>query len=110
MTTRKALAEIAVDSQRGWVLPRFGSLPFRYQAWAHFEKDPTWGSATWTLLVELADAPDPSSQKVEATVSFLSPTAPHAVLEEGATFKLFMGQFHYTNGRITRILPDENAT
>jgi hypothetical protein len=109
MTTRRALAEIAVDPERGWVLPRFGGQPFRYQAWAHFEKDPTWGSATWTLLVELADAPAPSTDKVEATVSFVAPGAPHAVLEEGASFELFMGQVHYTHGHITRILPDDNA-
>src|SRR5688572_2783350 len=75
MTTRRALAEITVDPQRGWVLPRFGGQPFRYQAWAHFEKDPTWGSATWTLLVELAGAPPPSADKVEATVSFVAPGA-----------------------------------
>jgi len=106
MTTRKALAEIAVDPQRGWVLPRFGGRPLRYQAWVRFEKDPTWGSATWTLLVELAAPPAPSADKVDATVSFVAPTAPHAVLEEGATFELFMGQVHYTHGRITRILPD----
>ncbi len=109
MTTRRALAEIAVDPQRGWVLPRFGGQPFRYQAWAHFEKDPTWGSATWTLLVELAGAPAPSTDKVEATVSFVAPGAPHAVLEEGASFELFMGQVHYTHGRITRVLPDDKA-
>jgi hypothetical protein len=107
MTTRRALAEIAVDPQRGWVLPSFCGQPFRYQAWAHFEKDPTWGSATWTLLVELAGAPAPSVEKVEATVSFVAPGAPHAVLEEGASFELFMGQVHYTHGRITRVLPDD---
>jgi hypothetical protein len=95
--------------QKGWVLPRLGGLPFRYQAWVHFEKDPTWGSATWTLLVELPAAPDPSADKVEATVSFVAPAAPHTVLEEGAAFELFMGQVHYTQGRITRILPDNNA-
>src|SRR5262245_53607229 len=98
MTTRRALAEIAVDPKRGWVLPRFGGQPFRYQAWAHFEKDPTWGSATWTLLVELAGAPSPSAERVEAIVSFVAPGAPHTVLEEGALFELFMGQVHYTHG------------
>jgi hypothetical protein len=104
MTPRKALAEIAVDPQRGWVLPSFSGQPFRYQAWAHFEKDRTWGRATWTLLVELTHAPDPNSKKVEATVSFVALGAPHSVLEEGATFELFMGQVHYTHGRVLKIL------
>lgn len=109
MTRRKALAEIAIDPQRGWVLPRLSSRPLCYQAWVHFENDPTWGSATWTLVVELAAAPPPAADRVEATVSFLVPDAPHAVLEEGATFKLFLGQVHYTHGRITKILPTDNV-
>jgi hypothetical protein len=62
--TRRALAEIAVDPKHGWMLPRFGKHPFRYHAWAHFENDPTRGSATWTLIVELIDAPDPSSPDI----------------------------------------------
>jgi len=109
MATRKALAEIAIDQKRGWVLPGFGSKPFRYQGWVHFEKDPTWGKKTWTLIVVLAGPPDLSSDKVDATVWFLAPGAPHKLLEEGVEFELFMGQVHYTHGRIKRILPDDNG-
>ena len=109
MKTRKALAEIAIDRQRGWVLPGFASKPYRYQGWVHFEKDPTWGQKTWTLLVDLAGPPDLSSDTVEATVYFFSDQAPQDVLEEGAKFELFMGQVHYTHGRIKQILPDDNA-
>ena len=57
MKERQAIAEIAVDPKRGWVLPGFGAKKpdrFRYQAYAHFEKDETWGQRTWTLLVDLA--------------------------------------------------------
>jgi hypothetical protein len=110
MKPRKALAEIAVDRQRGWVLPGFGSKPHRYQGWVHFAKDPTWGQKTWTLLVALSGPPDLSADKVEATVWFLAPEAPHEVIESGADFELFMGQVHCTHGRIKQVLPDEAAT
>jgi hypothetical protein len=109
MKKRKALAVIAIDQQRGWVLPRFGNKPFRYQGLVHFEKDLTWGQKSWTLLVDLAGQPDLCSDSVEATVYFLSDQAPQDVLEEGARFELFMGQVHYTHGRIKRILLDDNA-
>ena len=105
----KALAEIAIDSQRGWVLPSFAGRPFWYQGWVHFEKDPTWGEKTWTLVVVLAGPPDLSADKVEATVFFIAPEAPHEVLEEGSEFELFMGHVHYTHGRIKRILLNDNA-
>jgi len=105
MTTRRAVAEIAVDRERGWVLPTFGGHALRYQAWARLEKDPTWGTRTWTLLVELTGTPAPGADRVEAMVSFLAPGAPHAVLEEGVSFELFMGHVHYTHGRITKVLP-----
>lgn len=108
MKTRKALAEIEIDPQKGWVLPRFGSKPFRYQAWVHFESDPTWGKATWTLLVELAGEPDLSAKQVEATVYFFAPGAPEEVLEAGAEFELFMGHVRYTRGRIKRVLLNES--
>ena len=107
MAERKAIAEIVIDHQRGWVLPGFGSKPFTYQGWSHFEKDPTWGQKTWTLLVRLDRAPDLSADTFEATVWFFAPEAPHEVLEVGAKFELFMGQVHYTHGRITKILSDE---
>jgi hypothetical protein len=109
MAERKAIAEIAIDHQRGWVLPGFGSKPFTYQGWSHFEKDPTWGQKTWTLLVRLAGAPDLSADTFEATVWFFAKEAPHEVLEVGAKFELFMGQVHYTHGRITKILSDDPA-
>jgi len=109
MAGRKAIAEIAIDHQRGWVLPGFGTKPFTYQGWSHFEKDPTWGEKTWTLLVELAGPPDLSCDTVEATVYLFSDQAPHDVLEAGAKFELFMGQVHYTHGRITKILSDDIA-
>jgi hypothetical protein len=103
------MAEIEVDRQKGWVLPGFGSQPFRYQSWVHFAKDPTWGQKTWTLLVALAGPLDLSADKVEATVWFVAPEAPHEVIEAGADFELFMGQVHYTRGRIKQILPDDTA-
>ena len=80
MKTRKALAEIAIDRQKGWVLPTAGNRPFRYWAWAHFQKDPTWGKATWTLWIELNGQPDLSRESVEATVYFVAPGAPHEVI------------------------------
>ncbi len=77
MKTRKALAEIAVDQRRGWVLPSAGTRPFRYWAWAHFQKDPTWGKKTWTLWLDFDGEPDLSREQVEATVYFFVPEAPH---------------------------------
>jgi hypothetical protein len=109
MNARKAIADISIDRQTGWMLPRFGNRPHHYQAWAHFEKDPTWSKSTWTLLVELAAEPNPSAEEVEATVYFLAPEAPHEVLEAGAGFELFMGQVHHTHGRIKRVLPVGNS-
>jgi hypothetical protein len=113
MAKRKALAEIAIDRQKGWVLPGFGSKQldrFRYQAYAHFAEDEMWGQQTWTLLVDLEKMTDASADSVETTVYFMVPEAPQHLLEEGAEFELFMGQVHYTHGRIKRILPDDNAT
>jgi hypothetical protein len=91
------------------VLPGFGSRPFTYQGWSHFENDPTWGHATWTLIVMLTGAPDLSSDSFEATVCFFSPEAPHEILVEGTKFELYMGQVHYTHGHIKRVLPDDAA-
>lgn len=89
MRKRKAIADIAIDAQRGWPLPSFGSkTPFRYWAHVHFEKDPTWGQRTWTLLVDLANTPDAEAGHVEATVYFMAPNAPEELLEEGARFDL----------------------
>ena len=109
MKTRKALADIAVDRQRGWTLPTAGTRPFRYWAWAHFQKDPTWGKNVWTFWVELGGEPDISREQVEATVYFVAPTAPHEVIEPGADFELFIGQIHHTHGRIKQILSDDPA-
>jgi hypothetical protein len=53
--------------------------------------------------------PSLSSDSVEATVYVLSDDAPQDVLEEGAKSELFMGQVHYTHGRIKQILPDDKA-
>lgn len=76
----------------------------------HFVKDPTWGRTTWTLLVALSGPPDLSADKIEATVCFILPEAPHEVIEAGADFELYMGQIHYTHGRIKKILPDDPGT
>jgi hypothetical protein len=106
MGQRKAIAEIAVDPSLGWVLPGFGgkkSDRFRYQAYAHFEKDKTWGQRTWTLLVDLAKMPDAGSHSVEATVYFMVPEAPQHLLDEGARFELLHGENHYTHGVIKRV-------
>ncbi len=110
MKQKKALAEIAVDPKRGWVLPMFGSKKpdrFRYQAYAHFEKDETWGQRTWTLLVDLAKMPDAGADSVEATVYFMVPEAPHHLLEEGAKFELLHGENHYGHGVIKRVFEAE---
>jgi hypothetical protein len=109
MAKRTAIAEIAIDHKRGWVLPGFGSKPYTYQGWSHFEKDPTWGQKTWTLIVTLSSEPDISADTFEATVNFFSPDAPHEVLEDGAKFELFMGNVHYTHGCIKRVLSDDAA-
>jgi hypothetical protein len=106
----QAIAEIAVDPKRGWVLPGFGSRKpdrFRYQAHAHFEKDETWGQRTWTLLVDLAKLPDADARSVEATVYFMAPDAPQHLLEAGAKFELLQGQNHYTHGVIKRVFEVE---
>src|SRR5437867_6860804 len=104
MKERRALAEIAVDTERGWVLPTFGSnQPFRYWAHVHFEKDPTWGQRTWTLLVDLEKRPDASDKEIQATVYFMAPNAPEELLEEGAKFELVCGESHYTKGVIERV-------
>jgi hypothetical protein len=108
MKERRAIAEIAVDPQRGWVLPTFGSKkPFRYWAHVHFEKDPMWGQRTWTLLVDLEKAPDTKASQVEATVYFMAPNAPEELLEEGAKFELVCGESHYTTGTIRRVFEVE---
>lgn len=107
MKERRALAEIAVDLNRGWVLPTFGSKPLRYWAHVHFKRDPTWGERTWTLLVDLDKEPDLSIGRFEATVYFMAPTAPQDLLEEGAEFELLCGDNHYTHGVIKRIFEVE---
>ena len=110
MKERRALAEIAIDPNRGWVLPRFGSKKtdrFRYQAYAHFEKDETWGQRSWTLLVDLEKMPDASAPSVEATVYFLVPAAPQHLLEENAKFELLMGQNYYMQGVIKHVFEAE---
>ena len=107
MKKRKALAEIAIDPNRGWVLPSaWGQKKFHYQAHAHFEKDVTWGKGigTWTLLVDLEKIPDANASSVNATVYFMAPEAPHHLLEEGAKFELLHGENHYTQGIIKRVL------
>lgn len=107
MKERRALAEIAVDPKRGWVLPTFGSKPLRYWAHAHFEKDVTWGQQTWTLLVDLDKEPDINTGHFEAKVYFMAPKAPQHVLEEGAKFELLCGENHYTHGVIKRVFEVE---
>ena len=110
MKERKALAEIAIDSQRGWMLPTFGSKkPYRYWAHVHFEKDSTWGQRTWTLLVDLEKEPDVSVGRIEATVYFMAPNAPEELLEEGAKFELLCGESHYTKGVIKRVFEVESS-
>lgn len=107
MKKHQAIAEIAVDPTKGWVLPSFGPKKpdlFRYQAHVHFEKDETWGQRTWTLLIDLPAMPDAAASSVEATVYFMSPDAPQRLLEEGAKFELLQGQNHYTHGVIKRII------
>ncbi len=109
---KRAIAEIAIDPKRGWVLPGFGSArpdKFRYQAYVHFEKDETWGKGigTWTLLVALSKKPDVNATSVEATVYFFTPEAPQYLLEEGAKFELLHGENHYTHGVIKRVIDDE---
>ncbi|MGH7977375.1 MAG: hypothetical protein ACREC8_12040 [Limisphaerales bacterium] len=102
-----------IDPKRGWVLPGFGSKKpdrFRYQAYAHFEKDETWGQRTWTLLVDLAEMPSTDARSIEATVYFMSPEAPQHLLEEGAKFELLHGMNHYTNGIIKRVFEIEKET
>ena len=106
MITRKAIAEIAVDRQRGWVLPTAGTRPFRYWAWARFQKDPTRNKNTWTLWLDFDGQPDLSRELVTATVYFVAPDAPHDVIEPDATFELYCGQVHFTHGRIKEVLPD----
>jgi hypothetical protein len=108
MKERRAIADIAVDPQRGWGLPTFGSKkPFRYWAHVHFEKDPTWGQRTWTLLVDLDKEPEVSAGRVDAVVYFMAPNAPQELLEEGAKFELVCGESHYANGTIKRIFAVE---
>jgi len=110
MKLRKAIADIIVDTRKGWALPTFGSKKpsqFRYWAHAHFEKDPTWGEQTWTLLVDLEKSPDTNADHVEATVYFMSPNAPDELLEEGAKFELVCGENYYTSGVIKRVFEVE---
>ena|ERR1700677_4306397 len=108
MKERRANAELAVEPQRGWVLPTFGSkTPFRYWAHVHFEKDLTWGQRTWTLLVDLEKEPDASVGEIEATVYFMAPNAPTELLQEGARFELLCGESHYTTGVIKRVFEVE---
>jgi len=110
MNQKKALAEIAIDTRHGWVLPSFGSKKtdrFRFQASAHFEKDNTWGHRTWTLLVDLEKMPAPDAHSAEATVYFMVPEAPHYLLEEGARFELLQGENHYTHGVIKCVFDGE---
>ena len=93
MKERRAVAEIVVNPSKGWTLPTFGSKkPFRYWAHVHFEKDPTWGERTWTLLVDLDKAPGPITGNVEATVYFMSPQGPEHLLEAGAKFNCCVGK------------------
>ena len=107
----RAIAEIAIDLKRGWVLPSgWGSKKFHYQAWVHFEKDETWGKemGTWTLLVDLPEKPDANATSIEAIVYFLVPEAPQHLIEEGARFELLHGQNHYAHGVIKRVLGAES--
>ena len=105
MRKRKAIAEIKIGPQGVWPLPTFGSnMPFRYWAHVHFEKDPTWGQRTWTLLVDLEKAPDSTVGHVEATIYFMAPNAPEELLEEGARFELMCGKSYYTSGVIKCIV------
>jgi hypothetical protein len=112
VTDKRAIAEIAVDPIRGWVLPGFGSEKpdrFRFHAYVHFEKDETWGQRTWTLLVDLAKMPEAGNSFVEATVYFMVPEAPQHLLEAGAKFDLFCGENHYTHGSIKHVFEVEKS-
>jgi hypothetical protein len=107
---RKAIAEIAIDPNRGWVLGGFGSKKpdrLRYQAYVHFERDETWGQRTWTLLVELAREPEAGASSAEATVYFMSPEAPQHLIQEGSKFELLLGKNRYTHGVIKRVFEVE---
>ena len=102
MDERKAIARIGLDPNRGWVLPTFGSKPLRYWAHVHFEKDPTWGQKTWTFLIDLDGPPDLTKDHFIATVHFLSPNAPHNLIESDAKFELVCGESRYTHGVIEK--------
>jgi hypothetical protein len=107
MTKRKALAEIAIDPKRGWILPGFGTKKpdmIRFQAWVHFEKDEAWGKQTWTLLLDMPRMPEPTALSAEATVYFLADEAPHHLLEEGAKFELLHGHNQYTHDVIKKVI------
>jgi hypothetical protein len=111
MNKRRAIAEIEVDPQKGWVLPTFGSensSRFRYWAHVHFEKDPAWGQRTWTLLLDLQEQPDSSAKSVEATIYFMAPNSPENLLQEGAKFELLCGETYYANGFIKRVFEVES--
>jgi len=103
MKRREAIAEIAVDSTRGWVLPRFGNHPLTYQAWVRF-KDCSIPKGTWTLIVSLDEPPDLTNANIDAKVSFLASEAPQGALRVDSQFELYMGQVYYTSGRIKRIV------
>jgi hypothetical protein len=105
MKDRKALAEIAIDPETGWLLPTFGSgKPNRYWAHVHFENDPTWKQKVWTFNVDLDRAPEPKAGWVIATVYFMAENAPHDLIREGAKFELSCMDNLYTHGVITRII------
>lgn len=108
MKELRAIAKITVDPQAGWNLPTFGSKkPFRYWAHVHFEKDPTWGQRTWTLLVDLDKDPAAYNGPVTATVYFMAQEAPTELLEEGARFELLCGKSHYGKGIIISLFEVE---
>jgi hypothetical protein len=93
------------------MLPTFGSKkPSRVRYWAHvhFEKDPTWGQRTWTLLIDLDNEPDANARRVEATVYFMAPNAPENLLEAGAKFELLCGESHYARGVIKAVFEVES--
>lgn len=105
MNRRKAIAEIRIDPQKGWLLPTFGNKrPHRYWSHAHFEGDPTWETKIWTLIVDLDAPPDIRAGTVSATIYFMAEDAPQHLIKENAAFELSCENNIYTSGIVKRVL------
>lgn len=80
--------------------------PLRYWAHVHFENDPLWGKETWTLFVELTEAPTTGRKKYDAKIFFMSPDAPHEFLRVGQKFTLGAGDRVMATGVVTALATD----